>query len=319
MDFNLTDEQQMLRDAANRFVREQYGFEARRRLQAAGGASTPSTGRSTPRWAGSRSACRRTSAAWAAASSRRRWWPRNWAARWRSSPTSAARCWRRGWSRRADAPAFAAQRRGELLEAMAGGALQIALAHSEPAGRYELDAASTTRARRRQRLRARRHQADGARRAGAADQFIVSAQVAGEGLALFLVGASAATLHGLSADRRHAGRRRRAALGVRGRRRAAARRPAAGLALARGSAGPRRARAGGRGAGLHGSGARDHQRVPEDAPAVRPADRPASRRCSTACRRCSSRCRRRDRSCIAASPASTARRRRAGRRSRPRR
>jgi alkylation response protein AidB-like acyl-CoA dehydrogenase len=32
MDFNLTDEQQMLRDALRRFAQEQYTFEARRRL-----------------------------------------------------------------------------------------------------------------------------------------------------------------------------------------------------------------------------------------------------------------------------------------------
>jgi alkylation response protein AidB-like acyl-CoA dehydrogenase len=32
MDFNLSDEQQMLRDGARRFMREQYGFEARRGL-----------------------------------------------------------------------------------------------------------------------------------------------------------------------------------------------------------------------------------------------------------------------------------------------
>ena len=44
MDFNLSDEQQMLRDAANRFVREQYGFEARRHL-------ATSTGWSPERWA----------------------------------------------------------------------------------------------------------------------------------------------------------------------------------------------------------------------------------------------------------------------------
>ena len=77
----------------------------------------------------------------------------------------------------ADAPVFAAQRRGELLEAMAGGALQIALAHSEPAGRYELDAASTIARAEGERLRDRRHQADDARRAGARTIFIVSARV----------------------------------------------------------------------------------------------------------------------------------------------
>ena len=40
MHFNLTDEQQMLRDAASRFVRERYGFEARRQLMARSGWSS---------------------------------------------------------------------------------------------------------------------------------------------------------------------------------------------------------------------------------------------------------------------------------------
>src|SRR3954467_10194091 len=39
MDFNLTDEQQMLRESASRFVREQYGFEARRKWAAESGMS----------------------------------------------------------------------------------------------------------------------------------------------------------------------------------------------------------------------------------------------------------------------------------------
>src|SRR5215813_15324056 len=34
MDFNLTDEQQMLRDGVRRFATERYSFEARRRLLA---------------------------------------------------------------------------------------------------------------------------------------------------------------------------------------------------------------------------------------------------------------------------------------------
>lgn len=37
MDFNLTEEQQMLRDGAERFVREQYDFETRRALAKSGG------------------------------------------------------------------------------------------------------------------------------------------------------------------------------------------------------------------------------------------------------------------------------------------
>jgi alkylation response protein AidB-like acyl-CoA dehydrogenase len=37
MDFNLNEEQQMLRDAANRYVREQYDFESRRKLAAGAG------------------------------------------------------------------------------------------------------------------------------------------------------------------------------------------------------------------------------------------------------------------------------------------
>ena len=39
MDFNLTEEQQMLRDAARRFATEQYSFEQRKQLLAAGGFS----------------------------------------------------------------------------------------------------------------------------------------------------------------------------------------------------------------------------------------------------------------------------------------
>ena len=34
MDFNLSDEQQMLRDGAMRYVRENYAFDARRKLEA---------------------------------------------------------------------------------------------------------------------------------------------------------------------------------------------------------------------------------------------------------------------------------------------
>ena len=41
MDFNLTEEQQMLRDGAERFVREQYDFETRRALVKSGGSFSP--------------------------------------------------------------------------------------------------------------------------------------------------------------------------------------------------------------------------------------------------------------------------------------
>lgn len=44
MDFNLSDEQQMLRDSANRFVREEYGFEFRRAL------AKTNTGYSAAHW-----------------------------------------------------------------------------------------------------------------------------------------------------------------------------------------------------------------------------------------------------------------------------
>jgi alkylation response protein AidB-like acyl-CoA dehydrogenase len=194
MDFNLSEEQQMLRDAASRYVREQYGFEARRRLQAAGHASTPHWAQYAEMgWLGlgipedfGGLGCSFVETALVAEELGRALALEPYI----GCAVLAARL-----VETADAPAFAAQRRGELLEAMAAGALQIALAHSEPAGRYELDAASTIA-----RAEGEGFVLEGTKLmipgAQAADLFIVSAQVAGEGLALFLVDKSATTLHG---------------------------------------------------------------------------------------------------------------------------
>ncbi len=111
----------------------------------------------------------------------------------------------------ADAPVFTAHRRGELLEAIAGGALQIALAHSEPAGRYELDAASTTA-----RAEGKGFVIEGTKLlipgAPAADLFIVSAQVADERARAVPGRQERGRAARLSDDRRHAGRRPGAAL-----------------------------------------------------------------------------------------------------------
>lgn len=194
MDFNLSEEQQMLRDAANRYVREQYGFEARRRLQAAGSASTPHwaqyaemgwLGLGIPEAFGGLG-CSFVETALVAEELGRAL---------ALEPFIGCAVLAARLVETADAPVFAVHRRGELLEAIAGGALQIALAHSEPAGRYELDAASTTA-----RAEGEGFVIEGTKLmipgALGADQFIVSARVADQGLALFLVDRSAATLHG---------------------------------------------------------------------------------------------------------------------------
>ncbi|CAN7471758.1 acyl-CoA dehydrogenase family protein [Variovorax sp. LjRoot290] len=194
MDFNLSEEQQMLRDAANRYVREQYGFEARRRLQAAGSASTPHwaqyaemgwLGLGIPEAFGGLG-CSFVETALVAEELGRAL---------ALEPFIGCAVLAARLVETADAPVFAAHRRVELLEAIAGGALQIALAHSEPASRYELDAASTTA-----RAEGEGFVIEGTKLmipgALGADHFIVSARVADEGLALFLVDRSAATLHG---------------------------------------------------------------------------------------------------------------------------
>lgn len=194
MDFNLSEEQQMLRDAANRYVREQYGFEARRRLQSAGSASTPHwaqyaemgwLGLGIPEAFGGLG-CSFVETALVVEELGRALALEPYI----GCAVLAARL-----VETADAPVFTAHRRSELLEAIAGGALQIALAHSEPAGRHELDAASTAA-----RAEGQGFVIEGTKLmipgAPGADLFIVSAQVPGEGLALFLVEKGVTTLHG---------------------------------------------------------------------------------------------------------------------------
>jgi alkylation response protein AidB-like acyl-CoA dehydrogenase len=94
----------------------------------------------------------------------------------------------------ADAPAFAPHR-AELLEGLAAGTWQFAVAHSEPASRYRLDSVATLA-----KAEGSGFVIDGVKMmvpaAAAAQSFIVSARVDGEdGVSLFLVPQADATLH----------------------------------------------------------------------------------------------------------------------------
>jgi len=192
MDFNLTDEQQMLRDAAARFVREQYSFEERRHVAAA-------SGWSPERWA------QYAEMGWLALGI-----PEAHGGLGCSFVETAivAEELGRGLAlepfiecgvlaarliETADAAAFA-DKRGELLEGIANGSLQVALAHSEPGNRFELDGLGTTA-----RAEGAGFVLDGVKMMvpalGAADQLIVSATVQGQGVALFLVPRDAVTVH----------------------------------------------------------------------------------------------------------------------------
>jgi len=184
MDFNLTDEQQMLRESASRFVREQYGFEARQRWAAEAGWSPASwkqyaelgwLGLAIPEEFGGLG-CGFVETALVAEELGRGMVLEPYIA----CAVLAARLIERG-----DAPGFAAQRQA-LLAGMAEGSAIVLLANSEAASRFELDWVDT---------RARRHGdgwlLDGAKLlvAGAptATHFIVSARIDREGMALFLV------------------------------------------------------------------------------------------------------------------------------------
>ena len=192
MDFNLTDEQQMLRDAAARFVREQCGFEARRHLAA-------TAGWSPERWA------QYADMGWLALGV-----PEEFGGLGCGFIETAivAEELGRGLAlepfvgcsvlaarlvERADAPAFAARRAG-LLEGMLAGALQVAVAYSEPSSRFELGGAGV-----RARAEGEGFVLDGVKMmvpaAGIADLLIVSAVVDGGDVALFLVPREATTLH----------------------------------------------------------------------------------------------------------------------------
>jgi len=192
MDFNLTGEQQMLRESASRFVREQYGFEARRQWAAAGGWSPQ-------RWR------QYAEMGWLALSIPEAFGGlgcgfvettlvaeelgRGMALEpFTGCAVLAARLIEQG-----AAPAFV-ERREALLAGIAGGTTIALLAHSEPASRFELDCVGT-----RARQGGGGWQLDGIKLmvAGApcATHFIVSARIEGEGTALFLVPREAVVLH----------------------------------------------------------------------------------------------------------------------------
>jgi alkylation response protein AidB-like acyl-CoA dehydrogenase len=192
MDFNLTDEQQMLRDAALRYVREQYGFEAQRHL-------ARGTGWSAEHWA------RYADMGWLALSI-----PEAFGGLGCSFVETAVVAEELGRGlvlepfigcavlaarllETADAPAFA-QRRATLLEGVAAGAQRVALAHSEVASRFELADVAT-----RARPEGSGFVLEGVKMmvpaADAADGLIVSAAVEDQDLALFLVPRDAVTVH----------------------------------------------------------------------------------------------------------------------------
>jgi len=191
MDFNLTEEQQMLRESAARFVREQYGFDARRRWAEAGGWSPECWSRyaefgwlalGIPEEFGGLG-CSFVEIALVAEELGRGMALEPFTA----CAVLAARLIERG-----DAPAFDAQR-ASLLGDIAGGQAVVLLAHAEADSRFELDAVTA---------RARRDGAawrlDGAKLmvagAPAATHFVVSACIEGEGMALFLVPRAAVSL-----------------------------------------------------------------------------------------------------------------------------
>jgi alkylation response protein AidB-like acyl-CoA dehydrogenase len=191
MDFNLNEEQQMLRESASRFVREQYGFEARRAWAADGGWSRE-------RWA------QYAEMGWLALAIPEAYGGlgcgfvetalvteelgRGMALEpFVGCAVLAARLIERG-----DA-AKAAALRDALLPAIAGGTAIALLAHGEPASRFELDCVDT-----RARAAGAGWLLDGTKMmvvgAPCATHFIVSARIEGEGVALFVVPRASVTL-----------------------------------------------------------------------------------------------------------------------------
>jgi alkylation response protein AidB-like acyl-CoA dehydrogenase len=196
MDFNLSDEQQMLRDAASRYVRERYGFEARRQRAAQADAGSDHwAAYAEMGWlalavpeADGGLGCGFVETALVAEELGRGLVLEPYIA----CAVLAARL-----LERADAPAFA-QRRAQALADLAAGSMQIAVAHSEPDSRFELDAPGTTA-----RAEGSGHVLDGTKlmvpAAATAGAFIVSArlddEIADGEVALFLVPRDAVTLH----------------------------------------------------------------------------------------------------------------------------
>jgi alkylation response protein AidB-like acyl-CoA dehydrogenase len=183
MDFNLSDEQQMLRDSARRYIREQYGFESRRSLE------NSAAGWSAEHW--------------------QAYAEMGWLALGLPEDVGGLDCsfvdtamllealgqglvlepyvssvvlCGRILERCPEAP-----RRVELLEGLAEGRLKLALAHDEPAQHHQRTSAATLA-----RRNAGSYLLQGAKTvvmdAPSADHFIVSANLEGEGgLGLFLV------------------------------------------------------------------------------------------------------------------------------------
>jgi len=52
MHFNLSDEQKLIRNAVDKFIRNDYSFDARKKVLALENGFSPSTGASSPTWAG---------------------------------------------------------------------------------------------------------------------------------------------------------------------------------------------------------------------------------------------------------------------------
>ena len=191
MDFNLTDEQQMLRESASRFVREQYGFEARRKWAVDGGWSRERWGQyaemgwlslSIPQELGGLG-CSFVETALVAEELGRGIALEPFV----GCAVLAARLVERG-----DAPGFAGQRE-PLLAGIADGSAITLLAHSEPDSRFELDSV-TTEAREAAGgwvLTGTKMMVPGAPNAA---HFIVSARLPGQGVALFLIHREAVVL-----------------------------------------------------------------------------------------------------------------------------
>jgi alkylation response protein AidB-like acyl-CoA dehydrogenase len=191
MDFNLTDEQQMLRESASRFVREQYGFEARRKWSAEAGWSAQRWGQyaemgwlslSIPESLGGLG-CSFVETALVVEELGRGMCLEPFV----GTAVLAARLIERG-----DGPGFAAGRE-QLLGGIADGSVIALLAHSEAGSRYELDGVEC-----RARAGSKGWLLGGVKMmvpgAPCATHFIASARIEGQGIALFLVPRDAVVL-----------------------------------------------------------------------------------------------------------------------------
>ena len=187
MDFNLTDEQEMLRDGARRFLREHYGFEQRRAILA------DDAGFSAERWS------RYAELGWLALGQ-----PEE-VGGWTCSFVETAILMEEFGRALALEPYVStavlcarildrcgnAEVRRSVLGTMVEGKVRFALAHHEPGGRYDARPLSVV-ARRRGEDFLLQGWKSCVLDAPWADRLIVSAQLEGEGdLALFLVDAAA--------------------------------------------------------------------------------------------------------------------------------